>query len=487
MTQLPHPQQRRSQAAFPAFHRRSRRGSRDQALATLSVAKRQMRGTRRLIRQIAAGQVAVEDLETVLLRKIHAGFADIEADSRASLLQLFLHVERCSDLLTTARGSSRLGPRPSNTLTDGLIDLARHHASWQRPPRTWRPDSRHQTTQFHQLARHLLARYDVPAFMDIVWFLGDGEQARTQQGWFVHIGTGGNIRTATHLPLHLTKRMAHHFLQAPPESTVGEALRWGQIIGQGGDPELVSAVVQSRLGRSFENEEFWSTVISFLVRQRGLDLSWVSSIVDYLHHRKFETQQIPQPDGSTRGAPPPEPNLSMKSRSLPKLLGQVGRWRGNVAATPPPFSRREAMRRRRFGHFDYEDVDESTGRTIRWTIHELTTPRSLAVEGEAMSHCAGDYRDRLGQISVWSMQAQEGECIQRILTISIDIEKRLVTQVAGRFNTIPESYVGLPPGAIDDHPGGRIPPSERELLRKSNGILRLWLDRERLAYSTGGD
>ena len=258
-------------------------------------------------------------------------------------------------------------------------------------------------------------------------------------------------------------------------------------MGQGGWPALVSAVNQTRLGRSFEEEEFWSSVLHFLVRQRDLDLSWVASIIDYLQHRRFERQEIPRPDGSIGRDPPPEPNLSMKSRSLPKLLRQVARWRGHVAATPPPFSHREAMRRRKFGHFDYVEVDEGSGRTIQWTIHELTTPRSLAVEGEVMSHCAGRYADRLGQVCVWSMQAREGTCIRRVLTISINIERREVTQVAGRFNASPEPDTGPLPGSVDDDTRGRMPPRDRELLRRSNRVLRLWLEREGLTYSTDAD
>ena len=74
----------------------------------------------------------------------------------------------------------------------------------------WRPDSHNGRKQFGSLARHLLANYDVPAFMDIAWFFGEEDEARQQQGWFVHVGTGGNIRKAD-VPLTLTKKMAHLF------------------------------------------------------------------------------------------------------------------------------------------------------------------------------------------------------------------------------------------------------------------------------------
>ena len=57
--------------------------------------------------------------------------------------------------------------------------------------------------------------------------------------------------------------MAHFFLQAPDHFTVEMALRWGQVRGFGGSEVLASAVAATRLGRSFEHENFWQTVLHF--------------------------------------------------------------------------------------------------------------------------------------------------------------------------------------------------------------------------------
>jgi hypothetical protein len=174
----------------------------------------------------------------------------------------------------------------------------------------------------------------------------------------------------------------------------------------------------------------------------------------------------------------------MKSRSLPKLLRQVARWRGDWAAAPPTLRNREAtQRRRRFGYLDYEEVDPDTGHTIRWTIQQLTTPRSLVAEGQAMSHCVGGYR--IKESSIWSLKAWDGDRDRRILTISIDADKRMVTQVAGRFNSDPARDLDRPAEFIDN-PNGRIPPEELALLRRSRKILKLWLEREGLTYSSEG-
>lgn len=82
--------------------------------------------------------------------------------------------------------------------------------------------------------------------MDSVWFMDDSQSAR-RQIWFAHIGAGLNIRTAD-LPLLLTKRMAHVFPQAPSHYLADEALRWAQVLGQGGDTDLADAINATRLG-----------------------------------------------------------------------------------------------------------------------------------------------------------------------------------------------------------------------------------------------
>ena len=59
----------------------------------------------------------------------------------------------------------------------------------------------------------------------------------------------------------LTKRMAHEVLNAPAHYTISEALRYGQIVGQQGVSALVETVIATRLGESFEHEDFWSTYL----------------------------------------------------------------------------------------------------------------------------------------------------------------------------------------------------------------------------------
>jgi hypothetical protein len=119
------------------------------------------------------------------------------------------------------------GRQAGNTFVDGLLALARHSRNWIRPVAVLKPQKHNTRRQFASLTRHLFAKWPVPAYMDSVWFLGNGRGAVQQQEWFLHVGRGQNIRTAD-LPLPYTKRMAHHFMQAPADLTVEAALRWAR-------------------------------------------------------------------------------------------------------------------------------------------------------------------------------------------------------------------------------------------------------------------
>ena len=463
--------------------------SKESALATLAAAKRQMGRSRHVIEQIACGEVAEEQLKTILLRKIHAGFADLDGDGRQALLSLLLHVERRADLLNITRGAACWGRRPGNTFVEGLIGLARYHREWLRPVAAWRPDSRNQRTQFGALVRHLLARYEVPAFMDVVWFRGDDGEARRQQNWFKQIGAGQNIRTGD-VPVRLSKKMAHHFLQAPAHCTVEEALRWGQVLGQGGNPLLAAAINATRLSRTFEYEEFWSAVIHFFTRHSALDLARIGPIVDYIYHQKYVPRESSCTDDGEEGDLPPQPNFSMKSRSVRKLLRQVDQWQERWGLeTLLPENPKDDSQKRKFSFFYCEEKDERSEHTLHWTIQELTTSRALATEGDVMRHCVASYSSKLDKTSIWSLQVRQGSRTHRVMTIAIDNEQCLVTQVRGRFNVNPQKAFDAQATAWDGAPrgGNRLNRTDRDLLRRSHEILHLWLEREDIAYSQFGE
>ena len=90
------------------------------------------------------------------------------------------------------------------------------------------------------MVRHLFERYPTPAFMTNVW-LENG--ARYTEGlkhkkWYMQLTLGKSPRELD-LPLKYTRRMGHFFSQAPAHYPIAHALRYGQVLGMGGDHALL--------------------------------------------------------------------------------------------------------------------------------------------------------------------------------------------------------------------------------------------------------
>jgi hypothetical protein len=445
--------------------------------AALAGSRRQSRRTRETVELVFDGALGREALKAPHLRRIHDTLATLAADTRDAFRRLLLHAEQHTDLLGSKPAIPRLGQQPGNTYVEGLAAIARWHEEWIRPPTVWRPDTHNSRRQFGALARHLLADYCVPAFMDTAWFLADPDDARRQQGWFVHIGKGHNIRTAD-VPLVLTKKMAHLFLEAPDGYTIEEALRHGQVLGMGGDTRLVRAVNATRLGQGFEEEPFWQTVIRFFVNNPMLDIGQIGPIVDYIHNQKFVPEETVLPGGGVVRQGPCQPHFAMKGRSAAKLVRQVEAWHRRLA-------REERLPNREWARsgitpFELTDRGEKPGGSVTWQIRELLSTKELVSEGRAMHHCVGSYSGNCqkGNTSIWSMQVARGDQSPlRVMTIAVNNRSRIITQARGRYNALPSGRT----------PNGRnrgFDSSYSTYLKQTRKILYMWREQEGLAMGS---
>lgn len=348
--------------------------------------------------------------------------------------RLLRQVQAQTDLL---HPSGRAGDY-RNALNAGLLALSLHHADWLRPVETWFPPSQNPWPLFTSLAHHLFSLYPVPAFMTSVWFELPPGEVLPQHGWYKHLGLGRSIRTAT-LPLRLTRAMAHLFSQAPHHYTVIAALRWAQVRGLGGREALARAVVGTRLGKALENEDFWESVLHFFINHPSLELAQVGPVVDFLQHQKFEWKEGVSPEGVFGKQPPPHPDFTMKGRTVASVLRQVEEWHKQLGqdTNQPSLSWRHSP----FKDFRLVEGSEALGNMRVWTITELLTSRALFLEGQAMRHCAATYGERCArrQTSIWSMQVENQRGRRRVLTIEVDLAKRIVCQARRKCNRPPHA------------------------------------------------
>jgi hypothetical protein len=271
--------------------------------------------------------------------------------------------------------------------------------------------------------------------MDSVWFQGGSEKARQRQGWFVHVGRGDSIRNAG-LPLPYTKRMAHHFMAAPDDLSVDGALRWGQIHAVGGSSRLARAVIGTRLGSHFEEEDFWSTVISWLASHPMLDPTHVGPIVDYLQHQKFVPQDCLVAPNRVERRGPPQPNLTMKGRTPASLLKQVEDWHRKLARTVQPTADWPPCGVR---SFEFVEGSEQSGNLKVWTIVELLSTKALVAEGRTMKHCVATYARSCaaGACSIWTLEVKSVNERRKILTIEVNNRTKVICQARGKCNAFP--------------------------------------------------
>jgi hypothetical protein len=318
-----------------------------------------------------------------------------------------------------------------------LLALAAHHRDWIRPLGDWRSPSHNAGRQYHSLLRHMIAHYDVPTFLDSAWLEGLTPQAVKYQGWYKHIGSGQNIRTAVDLPIPLTRKQAHHFLRAPEDFDIPAAFRWAVIIDLGGDERLVRSILGTRVGTSFEAEGFWESVFRFFAAHPMLDPARHGPIVDYLFHQKFQPS-VPNPRDGEPGQPaliPPQPNLSMKGRTVEALLQAVRHWHRSLAR---PTGVIPSWRPSGFPPFTHDEGADAGGR--RFEILELLTAEELIEEGREMHHCVASYAGSCasGRTSIWSLRKVLDTGRQaRLATVEVSNNRRLIVQARRRGNDLP--------------------------------------------------
>ncbi|MBV9849975.1 MAG: PcfJ domain-containing protein [Armatimonadetes bacterium] len=404
----------------------------ERAGAALAGARQQHRRPEYALQALHDGTADVGALKTPYLQNIAATFAATpDPGVRDALLRLLLCAHRRAGLLRLEPAFPHLGPQPGNTFIEGLAALARHHRDWRQAPEDWRPDSHNAHRQFGALARHLLARYAVPAFFDAAWCEGDTPEGDTHRAWFIHIGQGRNIRTAPGLPLALSKRAAHLLPSAPAALPIEAALRWAQVKALGGDESLIRALLGTRLGHTFGHEEFWTSVLHFFLNHPMLDPACVGPMVDYIHHVKF----VPRDDTGQ----PAEPDLSMKGRSPLALGRRVDEWHRELARETrrPPLEWAPSG----IGGFRSPPAPDEEGEAWVWTVTELRTAAELTAEGKAMHHCVGSYARSCakGQKSIWSLGVEDARTglRRRVLTVEVHNARRLVVQARGRCNKAP--------------------------------------------------
>jgi hypothetical protein len=318
--------------------------------------------------------------------------------------------------------------------TIAVLNAEHFRGDWIRDWSGWTPKSHNTERQFSELVRHLLGSYPVPDFMDQVWH----KKNRTRQRWFIHLGRGGNIRTASGLPLPLTKKMAHYFLGAPATCTPEAALRWGQLLALGGNPRTAGAILGTQVVRDFRDNDFVLELMRFLIRHPMLDTRHYRPIVDYVWNQRYENHAVFVERGVAVQRGPAQPRLSLKGRTPESLLRQVEDWHVRLGRSSHGGLFRWA--RSRLQELEWVEGRKGSRNMKIWRIRELLSSLDLEAEGKAMGHCVATYAHSChrGLSSIWSMSCETEIGVARHLTLEVSPRTREIVQARGRRNRLPE-------------------------------------------------
>lgn len=388
------------------------------------------RNPQKFIKMACEGKIRAEDITRPFWRNFCQSILSSKplTEARKSLCELLLLVNEKADFLTD---SIQFGNR-TYLYVDALVQLNNRRGQWLRPLKEWNKSSHNKHRQFSSLARHLLAKYSVPVFMDSAWFRRD-KSSYQMCDWFIHIGSGKNIRTAK-LPIRLTKSEAHHFLNAPDDYGIENAFRWGQIHSLGGDSRLTQAVIATPIGDSFKNDDFWISVIRFFVNHPFLDRRHVGPIIDFLNYQKFEIQELLIGPGIVERRQPPHPGLTMARRSPERLLSQVEQWHRELGRSQP--TKKLYFKRSGIGDFEVKKGKDENLRI--WKISEILSGSALVEEGKLMRHCVATYGPSCarGKCSIWKMEVQAPKHKEKCQTIEVSREG-VIVESRGKYNRYP--------------------------------------------------
>ncbi len=383
-----------------------------------------------MIRGIYTGRLAWTARRTAYQEKVRCAYATVKDDPYASaaLHRLLNYALQRTDWPGIELVIPSLGPQPGNTFLDGLLMVALRHTHWQQAPELWQPTIGSPRRQFSAFLRHLFPGYLVPEFLDAAWFEGFTAQGEKHRDWFLHIRRGHNLRT-TDLPVPLTSRAVHHFLLAPENASIVGAMRWGQTLALGGDESLARAIAESRFSSILPDEPFWHTVLQFFVHNSGLQTERIGPLVDYLYNRKFGE--------AADFSDAPEPDFSLKGRTLPVLQKRMEEWHERLAKEVK--QRGKSWKPSGVAPFHLLDRDPY-GATNDWTIQELTTHKLLQEEGNEMRNCVRIYTDWCseGKTSIWSLRVRSlhDSRPRTLLTIEVNNARRAIVQVRARCDKL---------------------------------------------------
>lgn len=347
-------------------------------------------------------------------------------------------VRAASRLLIPSSERGSTDPLGIERVVRGCARMAQHSEAWQRTPEVWIAPVATPFVQFRSLVSHLFDEYQVPNFMAPVW-ISEHDNPRDVD-LYLHLASGRSIRQFQWpVPIGVTRQAASFFMRAPDDLQPVKALRWAQIRSLGGDNRLARLLVsRTILANPTEHEEFWESVIRFLITNSQISADEIAAIVRFVDQQRFQPAESVWGPGA--GQQPLQPEFAIEGRSLMSLRRHMANWRTELLIKLPALVQSSpGWERTNIGPFRH------TQGHLLWTIDELLSDRELRVEGGIMKHCVATYIHDCARrrTSIWSMKIQQGERRERVLTVEVLPRTKTIWQAKGKHDAPPTEAAKL--------------------------------------------
>ena len=403
--------------------------------ARLARKKQEVRRPENAIQAIFRGEVTEEQITEAHLKTVCRAFQSSKScpRTRRAFLDLLTHAGPRADFFATQPVIASTVGSTATRSSASLLALARHAADWLRPVEEWKPQTHNARRQFASLARHLFARWPVPAFMDSVWFKGVTAQAfRSSAGSCTSVGA----RTSARRTCRCRTRSAWPTTSCRPRLTSRSRRRCA------GARSTDSAATSGWRGRS-------SAPASGRLRARRL-LDHGAPVLyrqpDAGHGPRRPGHRLHPPAAVRPAGGLRRPRRCRAEVAAPAQLQHEGAHASEPAAAGGVVAQNAgegAAPQAEWPHsgiagFEFVEGSERGGNVKIWTITELLSTKALFAEGRTMKHCVATYARSCahGDCSIWTLEVWTLEGRSKMLTIEVRRDTKLICQVRGKCNAL---------------------------------------------------
>jgi hypothetical protein len=321
----------------------------------------------------------------------------------------------------------------------GLLMTSMFKSRAIRPIEKWQPRFSCPKRMFEDLIRYLFVRYRMPSF----FYSAFRTLSPQQIVWFIDLAQGASVRSLR-LPMPLSVRGMHCFLQAPPLYSVAQALRFGQVLSLGGDVALAKKIIHTRLVGDFSQSAFWESVILFLIKNKELSFEEVREIVGFCHFIKFQQNVFSDPHNAenlmVKAAPMPD--FSLKGRNVASLFRFIATFEHEIKRSQNLQESVKIVALPLLPINDFEaHIKMESGVKRHYTIRPITNDVALMMEGRIMGHCVFGYLNACleHRSAIWTFAYTEGSSVVN-KTLTIEVRGTKIEQARGKVNRFPTDF-----------------------------------------------